>query len=52
MITTIKTTPFTDQKMGTAGLRRKSKVVTQEHYIENFVQMKWYQIQSNWQILL
>ncbi len=38
MITTIKTTPFTDQKMGTAGLRRKSKVVTQEHYIENFVQ--------------
>ena len=38
MITTIKTTPFTDQKMGTAGLRRKSKIVEQENYIENFVQ--------------
>ena len=38
MITTIQTTPFTDQKMGTAGLRRKSKVVVQENYIENFVQ--------------
>ena len=38
MIQTIQTTPYTDQKMGTAGLRRKSKVVMQEHYIENFVQ--------------
>ncbi len=38
MITTISTTPFTDQKMGTAGLRRKSKIVMQEHYIENFMQ--------------
>ena len=38
MITTIKTTPYTDQKMGTAGLRKKSKVVLQENYIENFVQ--------------
>lgn len=38
MIQTIATTPYNDQKMGTAGLRRKSKVVMQEHYIENFVQ--------------
>ncbi len=38
MITTISTTPFTDQKMGTAGLRRKSKIVMQEHYVENFMQ--------------
>ena len=38
MIKTIMTTPYNDQKMGTAGLRRKSKVVMQEHYIENFVQ--------------
>ncbi|MBQ8465168.1 MAG: alpha-D-glucose phosphate-specific phosphoglucomutase [Alphaproteobacteria bacterium] len=38
MIQTIKTTPYTDQKMGTAGLRKKSKVVMQKHYIENFVQ--------------
>ena len=29
MIKTITTTPSTDQKMGTAGLRRKSKVVVQ-----------------------
>ena len=38
MITIVKTTPYTDQKMGTAGLRRKSKIVMQEHYIENFIQ--------------
>ena len=38
MIQTIQTKPYTDQKMGTAGLRRKSKVVMQEHYIENFMQ--------------
>lgn len=38
MFKTIKTTPYTDQKMGTAGLRKKSKVVEQENYIENFVQ--------------
>jgi len=38
MIQTIATTPFTDQKMGTAGLRRKSKVVIQPNYVENFMQ--------------
>lgn len=38
MIEIIKTTPYTDQKMGTAGLRKKSKVVMQEHYFENFLQ--------------
>ena len=36
MIKTIATEPYSDQKMGTAGLRRKSKVVTQPKYIENF----------------
>ena len=35
---TVQTTPYTDQKMGTAGLRRKSKVAMQENYVENFVQ--------------
>ena len=34
----VQTTPYTDQKMGTAGLRRKSNVVMQKNYIENFVQ--------------
>ncbi len=38
MIKTITTTPYTDQKMGTAGLRRKSKVVIQPNYVENFMQ--------------
>ena len=38
MIKTVKTTPYSDQKMGTAGLRRKSKVAMQENYVENFIQ--------------
>ncbi len=38
MIKTIRTTPYTDQKMGTAGLRKKSKIVMQPNYIENFIQ--------------
>ena len=38
MIKTVATQPFSDQKMGTAGLRRKSKIVMQPNYIENFVQ--------------
>lgn len=38
MLKIVKTTPYTDQKMGTAGLRKKSKVVVQENYLENFVQ--------------
>ena len=38
MLKIIQTTPYTDQKMGTAGLRKKSKVVMQENYFENFLQ--------------
>lgn len=38
MIKTIATEPYSDQKMGTAGLRRKSKVVIQPNYVENFMQ--------------
>lgn len=38
MILTVKTHPYSDQKMGTAGLRRKSNVVMQENYVENFMQ--------------
>lgn len=37
-IKVIKTTPYSDQKMGTGGLRKKSKVVMQENYFENFMQ--------------
>ncbi|MFV0626774.1 MAG: alpha-D-glucose phosphate-specific phosphoglucomutase [Alphaproteobacteria bacterium] len=38
MFKTVATTPYGDQKMGTAGLRKKSKVWMQPNYVENFVQ--------------
>lgn len=38
MLKIVKTTPYADQKMGTAGLRKKAKEASQENYVENFVQ--------------
>ena len=34
----LSTKPFLDQKLGTSGLRKKTKIYMQEHYFANYIQ--------------
>ncbi|WP_172330613.1 alpha-D-glucose phosphate-specific phosphoglucomutase [Mangrovicoccus sp. HB161399] len=40
-VTTVKTSPIEGQKPGTSGLRKKTRVFMEPHFLENFVQSIW-----------
>ncbi|MEM8554111.1 MAG: alpha-D-glucose phosphate-specific phosphoglucomutase [Pseudomonadota bacterium] len=40
-VKTVPTTPISGQKPGTSGLRKKTRVFMEPHFLENFVQSIW-----------
>lgn len=40
-VTTVSTAPIEGQKPGTSGLRKKTRVFMEPHFLENFVQAIW-----------
>jgi len=47
IIQTISSTPFNDQRPGTSGLRKKTRIFMQPHYLENFVQSVFNAVREN-----
>ena len=40
-VVTVRSNPFEGQKPGTSGLRKKTSIFEQEHYLENFIAAIW-----------
>lgn len=40
-VKTVPTTPYKDQKPGTSGLRKKTPIFMEGHYLANFIQVSY-----------